>query len=162
MKNNKTNILLFSVLFFLILGLCILRISKSHKFNYYKLNDSFYLHKLDYFSSYSISTVKNNEYQDVIKGVQGIVINQDKVSICFMDEGIIQYATLNKDSIIYNQVNDFNFMKPWKMVEQITLNSNYKLLNQILIISIITLGFFLTIKIFNIKRIDKKKIAQML
>ena len=153
----KINSILISLLIILIAGLGILKLNNPHKLNYYKLNESFYLNKLDYFSSYTISTLKNNDYQDIIEDVKEIAINEDNIVVCFMDEGSLQYAFINNDSILYNQAinSNINFVKPWKIVEQVTLNSRYKLLNQILIISIIIIGFYLIMRVFNIKKLTK-------
>ena len=153
----KINSLLIALLIILIAGLGILKLNNPHKLNYYKLNESYYLKKLDYFSSYSISTLKNDDYQEIIEDVKEIAFNEDNIVVCFMDEGSLKYALLNSDSVMYNKAinSNLNFVKPWKIVEQVTLNSRYKLLNQILIISIIIIGFYLLMRVFNIKRLTK-------
>jgi hypothetical protein len=157
MTRMRINSLLISLLIILIAGLGILKLYNPHKLNYFKLNESFYLNKLDYFSSYTISTFKSHDYQDDIEDVKGIAINEDNIVVCFMDKGAIQYASLNNDSVLYNQAigSNLDFVKPWKIVEQVTLNSRYKLLNQILIISIIIIGFYLVMRVFNIKKLIK-------
>ena len=79
MTRMRINSLLISLLIILIAGLGILKLNSPHKLNYYKLNEGFYLNKLDYFSSYSISTCKNDNYQDIIEDVKGIAINEDNI-----------------------------------------------------------------------------------
>ena len=166
MTKKKTNVLLASVLIILLAVLGILRMNNPRNLNYYPLDESFYLNKLDYFSSYAISTFKNDDYQDIITEVKEIAINKDSIVVCYLNQGEVQYVILKNDSILYNSFNNsnqlsisnLNFMKPWNIVERETLNSNYRLLNQIVIICIIITGFYLTMRVFNIKRLTKGQI----
>ncbi len=158
MSKRKINYILSFLLIVLIIIYGIARIDKET--NYYQLNGVFYLHKIDYFSSYSISTKKNNDFDDIIKNVVDIAINKNEIIVRYVDKEETNIAVLRNDSIIYQDIGQsnilkHNFLDPWKIVEMRTLSSNPKLLNQILIMSIIVLGFYLLMRLFNLKRLIK-------
>lgn len=158
MSKRRINYILSLLLIVLIIIYGITRIGKE--MNYYQLNDVFYLHKIDYFSSYSISTKNNNDFDDIIRNVIDIAIDKNDIIIRYVDKEKTNIAVLGNDSIIYNdigqiQISEHNFSKPWQIVEKITLSNNRKILNQILIISIIVLGFYLLMRLFNLRRLIK-------
>lgn len=165
MMKKKINIMLGLFLFVLLAVLGTIRILSVQKLNYYQLNEYFYLHKRDYFSSYSISTsIDKNEYYDIITEVKDIAINKDSIVVRYMKENNIKYIIIKNDTTFYNQNNASDiksissalyFVKPWKIVEQKTLSNKSKLLSQILIICIIILMYYLLMQIFRIKKLTK-------
>ena len=52
---------------------------------------------------------------------------------------------INPDEIVWK--------KPWQIVELKTLNNSNKLISQIVLILIILLGFYIIMKVFNIRRL---------
>jgi hypothetical protein len=158
MSKRKINYLLSFFLLVLIIIYGIARIDRES--NYYQLNDVFYLHKIDYFSTYSISTKNNNDFDDIIKNVVDVAINKNEIIVRYLDNDETNIAVLRNDSIIYHDIgqipiSELSFSNPWQIVEKKTLSSSPKLLDQILIICIIVLGFYLIMRLFNLRRLIK-------
>ena len=167
MKKIRLYILLFVVLVMLIIAYITVRYNNIDKQDNYKLNSKFYLEKIDYFSKYSIVKKSDNDYITIITNIEAISILKDSYLIKFKEKSILKYLYLDfysEEYIITDNINDFDksillqeiiWKKPWQIVEIKTLNNPIKLISQILLILIIILSFYITMKIFNLKKIKK-------
>ena len=92
MSKRKMNYILTFLLLVLVILYGITRMGKE--INYYQLNDVFYLHKIDYFSSYSISIKNNNNFDDIIKNVVAMAINKNDIIVKYVDKEETNIAVL--------------------------------------------------------------------
>lgn len=167
MKKTKSYPLLFSLLALLIATYFVFRYKDIYKQDNYKLNTNFYLEKIDYFSKYSILKKSNNDYVTIITDIEAISILKDSYLIKFKEKSTLKYLYLysfSDEYIITDNLNDFEklilsqdiiWKKPWQIVEIETLSNPIKLIRQILLILIIILSFYITMRIFNLKRLTK-------
>lgn len=92
---------------------------------------------------------------------------KDSYLIKFKEKSTLKYLYLypfSDEYIITDNLNEFDdlilsqkiiWKKPWQIVEIKTLSNPIKLISQILIMLIIILSFYITMRIFNLKRMTK-------
>ena len=154
-------------LFIIILIFCYINISiiLPVPSDYYMLEQNHFLKKIDYFSTYHVVTKDDANYNVTIRNV---------TDICKLDTGTLIRSLINSHSLItllpedskdtyvidrfnesdYNiNLNKIKWMKPWQIVENITLNDNIRLLRQIILIAIIFITTYLIMHIFKLGRI---------
>jgi hypothetical protein len=90
-----------------------------------------------------------------------MAINKNDIIVKYVDKEETNIAVLRNDSIIYHGIGQINnselsFLSPWQIVEERTLSNKSRLFNQILIFSIIVLGFYMLMRVFNLRRLIKK------
>lgn len=160
-KSKKYSLLILGIVVLLIAFIAI-RVKSSQKINHYQLYKNYYLHKNDYFSSYSISKHHMSGNIDIITRVEDIAVNQEHIVIRYSKENSINYMLVKKDTIILDirdidsiglMNSKIDFIKPWQFVEKKTLKDKNKLLSQIILIGILILGFFLIMNVFKIERL---------
>jgi len=133
----------------------------------YQINSDFYLKKVDYFSKYEIAKKNIDDYQIVISNVSGLYefpkgciaeysnnSRRKYLYILFETGKYKNYDNLEKLSRDID-LEKIKWKKPWQVVELKTLNSPKRLINQILLITIIVLVFYLIMRIFNLKKLIK-------
>lgn len=167
MKKIKPYIFLFSILALLITAYIAFRHNDICSQDNYKLNANFYLKKIDYFSKYSILKKSNNDCITIITNIEAISMVKDSYLIKFKEKSTLKYLYLypfSDEYIITDNLNEFDdlilsqkiiWKKPWQIVEIKTLSNPIKLISQILIMLIIILSFYITMRIFNLKRMTK-------
>jgi hypothetical protein len=167
MKKLKPHMLLLFVLALLIATYgAVVYFDKSKQDNY-QLTANFYLNKIDYFSKYSILKICNNDNTTIVVDIEAISILSDTYLVKFKEKSTLKYLYLYPSSdeyIIADNLNDLDeliqhqnviWRKPWQIVEMKTLSNPVKLVSQILLMLVIILGLYITMRIFNLKRITK-------
>lgn len=133
----------------------------------YQINSEFYLKKIDYFSKYEITKKNIDNYQVVISDVtrlyefpKGCIVEYNYNSrkkylyISFETGKHWNYDNLERLGRDI-ELEKVKWKKPWQVVELKTLNNPKKLINQILLITIIVLVFYLIMRSFNLKKLIK-------
>ncbi len=155
-------------LLLLIIIVVLLRISNNTvSQDLYKINSEFYLKKVDYFSEHEITKKNNDNYQVIISDVtklyefsKGCIVeynynSQKKYLYISSKTGKLKnydnFESLGRDI----EVGKVKWKKPWQFVELKTLNNPSKLINQILLITIIVLVTYLIMRSMDFKKIAK-------
>lgn len=167
MKKIKLYLLLFLSLVILVLIYIRIRSNDSVKQDLYELNSGFYLEKNDYFSKYAIVKKSDENFQPIISGVEELYVFNEECLIKYKENSKEKFLYLSGETekqVITDHLNDLkglinldeiDWKKPWQIVELKTLNNSNKLISQIILILIIILGFYIIMKVFNIRRLTK-------
>lgn len=165
MKNSKPYLLLFVSLIILVLIYITIRSNDSIKQDLYELNSGFYLEKKDYFSKYAIIMKSDENFQLIVSDVKELYVFNEECLVKYKEnskEKFLYFSDETENQIITDHLNDLKglinpdeivWKKPWQIVELKTLNNSNKLISQIVLILIILLGFYIIMKVFNIRRL---------
>jgi len=165
MKNSKLYLLLSVSLIILILIYITIRSNDSVKLDLYELNSGFYLEKKDYFSKYAIIMKSDENFQPIVSDVKELYVLNEECLVKYKEnskEKFLYFSNETENQIIADHLNDLKglinpdeivWKKTWQIVELKTLNNSNKLISQIVLILIILLGFYIIMKVFNIRRL---------
>lgn len=166
MKLNKNYLLLLLPIIILVALYLNIRRNECLPEDIYKLITPYYIEKVDYFSKYSIIEKIDQRFHTIVPVIDELCITSDGYLIKYKSKNKVRlmYLGINKEPVISDSLdeikvilntNEFIWINPRKFVESKTINNPTKLTNQLIVILIVILSFYMIIKVFNLTGIKK-------